>query len=324
VSLPSQKQATSRGSVLKSQRLLAGENSVNIQPYLDFTTHWPAKLVLPAIRPLYFDACGEYPNMKSQKISFWQLFLLALLLNFVVQMTHEAGHWAVYQSYGRGPVWGFIGLVQLWDTTPLHPAEWVKTSMPDGEQGWLRLTSPVNGKFEEVISSAAGPIASIFGAILGLLLVYRSKDGAIKQIGLMLTLMTSFTMTLYYLRSPLRTGSDESAIAFQLGIAKAFIEIPFAIAFIACLVLGLRELDTWRTRLTWLAVILFNSISIGLTLNYVDTFLRSQVNEGNPLFWPVFGFSLPVVIVNGLACFGLWIWWRKMRKSLSMDQQEMG
>ncbi len=262
--------------------------------------------------------------MNSHKIGFWQLFLLAFLLNFIVQMIHETGHWAIYQSYGRGPVWGFIGLVQLWDTTPLHPAEWVKTSLPDGEQGWLRLTSPINSKVEEIISSAAGPVASLLGAVLGLLLVYRSKDRAIKQIGLMLTLMTSFTMALYYLRSPLRTGSDEYAIAFQLGIAKSLIEIPFATAFIACLILGLRELETWKIRLTWLAVILFNSISIGLTLNYVDTFLRSQVNEGNPLFRPVFGFSLPVVIVNSLAFLGLWIWWRMMRKSLSLPQQKAG
>ena len=262
--------------------------------------------------------------MNSHKIGFWQLFLLAFLLTFIVQMIHETGHWAIYQSYGRGPVWGFIGLVQLWDTPPLQPAEWVKTSLPDGEQGWLRLTSPINSKVEEIISAAAGPIASLLGAVLGLLLVYRSKDRPIKQIGLTLTLITSFTMSLYYLRSPLRTGGDEYAIAFQLGIAKSLIEIPFAIAFIACLIWGVRELETWKIRLPWLAVILFNSISIGLTLNYVDIFLRSQVNESNPLFRPVLGFSLPVVIVNSLAFLGLWIWWYMMRKSLSLPQEKTG
>jgi hypothetical protein len=258
--------------------------------------------------------------LKSFKLRFGQLFLLAFLLTFLVQMIHEGGHWAVYQAYGRGPVWGFIGMVQLWDTTPRNPSEWVKTSLPDGEQGWLRLASPIDSKTEEIISSAAGPVASLLGAVLGLLLVYRSKNGTIQLIGLMLTLVTSFAMTLYYLRSPMRTGSDESSVAFQLGIAKSFIEIPFGIAFVACLVLGLRELETWKTRLIWLAVILVNSISIGVTLNLVDTFLRSQVNEGNPLFRSVLGFSLPVVIVNGLAIVGLWIWWRWARKSLPLPQ----
>jgi hypothetical protein len=131
-------------------------------------------------------------------------------------------------------------------------------------------------------------------------------------------------MTLYYLRSPMRVASDESAVAFQLGLAKAFIEIPFAIAFMTCLALGLRELDTWKTRLTWLAVILVTGISIGVTLNSVDAFLRDQVNEGNPLFQPVFGFSLPVVIVNGLVLSGLWLWWRVMKKSLALPQPSAG
>jgi hypothetical protein len=248
--------------------------------------------------------------MQLNKKGLWQLFLLAVLMNFLVQMIHETGHWAVYQSYGRRPVWGFIGLVQLWDTTPLHPSEWVKTTSADGTQGWYRLASPVNGKVEEIISSAAGPIASLLGAVLGLLLVVRSKNGAVKQMGLMLSLMTSFTMFLYYLRSPMRSGSDETAIAFQLGISRALIEIPFAVAFLVCLILGLRELDTWKTRVAWLAVILMTSIPIGITLNVVDGYLRSQVDLDNPLFRSVFGFSLPVLIVNGLVLVGLWTWLR--------------
>lgn len=256
--------------------------------------------------------------MNSHKVNLGPLFVLVLLLNFIVQMIHETGHWAVYQAYDRGPVWGFIGLVQLWETPPLHPTEWVKTSLSTGEQGWLHLTSPANSKLEETLSSAAGPIASLAGAVLGLLLVYRSRDTAIKQIGLALTLTTSFAMTLYYLRSPFRTGGDEYGVAVQLGIAKALIEIPLAVAFAACLTLGLRELDTWKTRFTWLAVLLFSGIPIGLALNYADAFLRSQVNEGNPLFRPVFGFSLPVVLVNGLAFAGLWVWWYMRREAPSM------
>lgn len=118
--------------------------------------------------------------MNSPKIGLRQVLVLVLLLNFIVQMIHEAGHWAVYQAYGRGPVWGFIGLVQLWNTTPLHPSEWVKTALPGGEQGWLRLTSPTNSGIEEIISSAAGPLASLLGAVLGLILAGRSRDIALK------------------------------------------------------------------------------------------------------------------------------------------------
>jgi uncharacterized membrane protein YfcA len=152
--------------------------------------------------------------MISPKIGLRPLFVLAMLLTFIVQMIHEAGHWAVYQAYGRGPVWGFIGLVQLWDTTPQHPSEWVKTTLPGGEQGWLRLTSPTSSGLEEIISSTAGPLASLLGAVLGLILAGRSRDKVLKTIGLSFSLITSFTMLLYYLRSPFRTGGDEFEIAF--------------------------------------------------------------------------------------------------------------
>jgi len=48
----------------------------------------------------------------------------------------------------------------------------------------------------------------------------------------------------------LRTGGDEYDIAVNLGFTKAIVEIPLALGYLACLALGLRELSTWRTRLT--------------------------------------------------------------------------
>lgn len=248
--------------------------------------------------------------MNSRKTGFLRLLLLAVLLNVVAQMIHEGGHWAVYQAYGRGPVWGFIGLVQMWGETPLHPAEWVKTADSDGEQGWLHLSSAVNSKAEDLISSAAGPLASLLGAVLALLLARRSRERSIRQIGLMLCLVTSFTMSLYYLRGPMRTGGDEFSVALSLGIPKAFVDIPLGLAFAACLVLALRELEDWKTRLVWLAVLLLGGIPVGLALNSADAIVRMQVNRGDPLFMPVLGFSLPVLMVDGLALGGLWLWRR--------------
>ena len=72
--------------------------------------------------------------MDYRKVGFWQLVILALLLNFIAQIIHEAGHWAVYETLGRGPVWGFTGLVQIWgNPPPLHPNEWIAMIAPDGE-----------------------------------------------------------------------------------------------------------------------------------------------------------------------------------------------
>lgn len=72
--------------------------------------------------------------MDYRKISFWQLAILAFLLNFVVQTIHEAGHWAVLESSGRKPLWGFTQLLQIWDGTPIHPDEWIETAGPDGKR----------------------------------------------------------------------------------------------------------------------------------------------------------------------------------------------
>ncbi len=245
--------------------------------------------------------------------SFWRLLVLAMLLNIVTQALHEAGHWSVYQAFDRGPVWGFIGLVQLWDKTPLHPEAWVETISPDGEQSWLRLSSLPSKGAEEAIGAAAGPLASLLGVILGLFLAHRSRQVATRQMGLMLALLGSFVMTLYYLRSPLRVGGDEYDIAVHLGVPKYVIEIPLGLAFLACLILGLRELGGWRARLTWLGAILLGSVPTGLLLMQADGLVRTQVDLGSTLFQPVFGFSLPVILVNGLALFGLWLYLRQVK-----------
>lgn len=253
--------------------------------------------------------------MKRLKLSFASLFLLIFLLNFPAQFLHEAGHWAVYQAYGRQPVWGFTALVQMWDSTPLHPAEWVSFTSPVGEQGWLRLASAPESGLELFLSSAAGPLASLLAAVFGLLWARRSQRPTAKSIWLAFSLVISFVMTTYYLRSPTHIGGDEFYMAAQLGIPKLLIEIPLGLAFAVCLALGLRELEGWRTRWTWLIALVVGGIPAGLLVSYADSAVRSQINLGNPWFVPVIGFSLPVLLVQALALAGLWLWsgWMRTR-----------
>jgi hypothetical protein len=250
--------------------------------------------------------------MDNQKIGFLQLLALAMLVNVVAQAIHEAGHWTIYQAYGRGPVWGFIGLVQVWDAPPLHPNEWVETSSLDGERGWLRLTSPSGSKTESMLAAAAGPLASLLAAVLALIVTQRSKETRLKHLTLMLALMNSFLMSAYYLRSPLRTGgSDEADVAALLGIPKAWIEILFGLAFIVCFILSWRLLGNWRTRFKWLGILLLGSILSALPLVQADAVVRAQINLNNPFFQPILGFSLPVFIVNIGAVLLLWLWWQR-------------
>ena len=117
-------------------------------------------------------------------------------------------------------------------------------------------------------------------------------------------------MTTYYLRSPWHTGGDEYWMAGQLGISKTFIEIPFGLAFVACLAFGLLELDSWGIRLSWLAALVIGGIPAGALVNYADNLVRTQVDLGNLWFQPIIGFSLPVLLVPLAAVGALYLWVR--------------
>ncbi len=98
---------------------------------------------------------GIYP------IRFWSLLVVAMFVNIVSQTIHETGHHIVYQLMGRDPVWGFTKVVQLWETPPMHPDAWVVVTSGVGEYGWLKLNSPVASRMEDVVSTAAGPLAGL-------------------------------------------------------------------------------------------------------------------------------------------------------------------
>ena len=88
------------------------------------------------------------------------------------------------------------------------------------------------------------------------------------------------------------------------------VEIPLALGYLACLVLGLRELTAWRVRLKWLGTILLGSIATGLPMAMLDPIIIAQVDAGNPWFQPVIGYSLPVFVTIGLTILGIWAWGR--------------
>jgi hypothetical protein len=151
--------------------------------------------------------------MDYRKIGFWHLVILALLLNIVVQTVHEAGHWSVCETLGGGPVWGFTQLLQVWgDPPPVHPNEWIAATSTDGEKGWLRLTSSLT-KTEFDFVLIAGPVASVPGVVLGLILMRWNRVPATKQIGLVMALTGSLIMSQYYLRGFSRMGGDEYFLA---------------------------------------------------------------------------------------------------------------
>jgi hypothetical protein len=264
--------------------------------------------------------------MGYRKIGFGQLAILVLLLNFVTQTIHEAGHWAIYETLGLGPVWGFTSLVQIWSNDnppPIHPNEWITTIAPNGERGWLHLTSSPS-KNEESIMLAAGPLAELLGVVFGLILMRWNRNLATKQMGLVLALIGSLLMSQYYLRGFSRTGGDEYFLAAYLGIPKYTIDIPLGLASIIAFVLGVRALDDWQTRLKWLGAIMLGSVPAGLFLMKANDLVQTQINQGHSFFQPLLGWSLPVLIVNVIVCLALWLWWKWANKMYYSSMKTAG
>ena len=246
---------------------------------------------------------------KIPTLRFIPLLILAMLVNILAQAVHETGHHMVYQVMGHEPVWAFTKLVQK--ENPAHPSDWVEITTPDGSSNWLYLASAPTGKTEKAILAAAGPLLGLLSAILGLFVNRRSANPAAKQAWLAYVITISLVATLYYLRAPLRTGGDEYDIATQLGVAKSLIEIPFALGYLACLSLALRQLADWRTRLAWLGTILLGSILTGIPMALLDPIIINGVDIGNPAFMPVLGYSLPVFLTIALTLVGVWAWIKK-------------
>lgn len=258
------------------------------------------------------------------QLRFLPLVLLAMLVNILGQTTHETGHHLVYQVMGHEPVWGFTKLVQIWETPPRNPAEWVETRGAEDEPGWLKLSSPLTGKVAKAVAAAAGPLAALLGAALGLLIASRSQNVRWRQIGLAFTLAVSLTAVLYYLRAPTRTGGDEYDVAVQLGMAKTAVEIPFALAYVACFAIGLRQLPTWRVRLRWLGTIFLGSVLTGILMVLADPLIFAQVDAGSRWVQPVLGYALPVFVVNVLTLIGLWLWARWVDNQAIITGQPIG
>ena len=257
--------------------------------------------------------------MDFRKIGFWQLVIMAFLLNIIVQLTHESGHWIVCETLGKKPVWGFNQLLQMWgDPPPIHPDQWITTISPGGEKGWLRLGSSLSIN-EFNIMLAAGPVASILGAILGLSLMYWNSVPITRQMGLVMALTGSFIMSMYYLRGFSRMGGDEYFLAANLGIHKYIIDIPFGLSFITVFIAGILALGDWRTMLKWFGAMILGSLPSGLLIMKANSIVLAQVNLDNQLFRPLLGWSLPVIIVNIIVCLVLLIWWKQAKVRSSID-----
>lgn len=255
--------------------------------------------------------------MNTPKHPFWWLVLSALLLNILAQALHEGGHLLVYSLAGHSPVWRFTGLVQRWEATPPpHPATWIESTAPDGSRGWLKMASKP-AKLIDEIGTAAGPLASLFSTIAGWLIFRYGRKPATRSMGLLLAIITSFMMGGYYARSGMRAGGDEGFLANLMGVPKITLDLPMGLAFLACFILALVALKDWKTCLTWFGACLLGMIPSAALMVLLDPIIQNGVEQGNPWFAPVLGFSLPVLVTYLLMLVGLFFVHRLVNHSVT-------
>ncbi|MGE5529677.1 MAG: hypothetical protein ACM3X6_11135 [Patescibacteria group bacterium] len=152
-------------------------------------------------------------------------------------MPHEGGHWAALQIGGRDPVFGFTGLVQLWDREPAAPDRWVAFTDPNGDRGWLRLGSLPDTTAEWAVFIAAGPFLQLMAVIVGLVLNSLARRQTTRLFGLLLALINSFGQFTYQVIAQIRgSGGDENLLAYYLGVPRAVISILLTAAFAVGLV----------------------------------------------------------------------------------------
>jgi hypothetical protein len=241
-------------------------------------------------------------------IPLHKLLVIFFFLNLLgAQLLHEVGHWAVLQLYGRQPLWGVTSLVQLWDHHPQSPEQWVAFTNPDGDQGWLHLTSAPETNLEMVLFLIAGPGIQVLAVSLGIFFFYLGKSPYLRIWGYLLTFVNAFGQFFYQGVSLLRrSGGDETLLAYYWDVSPVLIYGVLIIFFFVALVFVLRYLENWRSRGIWIAAMVIGTLPIGPVLMLVNGIIIEQVDAGNRFFQGIVGFSLPVVLIGVISFLGLW------------------
>ena len=235
-------------------------------------------------------------------LRFGRLLLLTLLIGYLSIQAHEAGHWTVLRVVGsQRTVMGFSRELRL--NAELNQALHRGLRLQEA----LQQLSEQRGTAESV-AVLLGALVVQFGLIvLGFLLLRRTHRVILQQTGLLLVLFNSLRVVGYLMRylQGQPTRGDEHMLAFHLGVSEYAVTLPLGLAFAAALLAALREMQRFPTGTLLGWMVLFVGWGLLQGLPRIDDFVWRQMEQGHPLFQPVFGMALPVWVVNGLAILAL-------------------
>lgn len=255
--------------------------------------------------------------MKQLKVNFFQTVLLTLFIAYLgAQRLHETGHWVFSQIFHRAPTVGFLGLVQT-GVKPDNLNGWQTYIDPiGGETIWLRMNSLPQSNFEWATWMMMGQIFQILIILVGLFLIYRNKNILIKYLALIVIFINSF-FQLFYLTLKLinATGGDEYFAAFFLGVNPRIITGILALFYCGVLLLIFYKIDGWGERIKLLIAGIL-SFGLGPILGIFDGWIRQQILLNKPIVQPIFGFSIPVLVVDFIVLIAFLFLVNKINKKL--------
>ena len=155
-----------------------------------------------------------------------------------------------------------------------------------------------------------------------LVLIFKAKNIIVKNVALIIVLFNSFSQVIYHTIKFFNVfGGDEYSVAFFAGFSPRLLTGPLVIFYSVVLVLVIFQLDDWKERAKYLFAVLLAQ-AIGPILGFFDSIIRQQAILSNPLVNPVFGFSLPVLILDIIMLFAFWVLIKNIRTHLLADAQK--
>ncbi len=254
--------------------------------------------------------------MKLLKIKLVPLVLFTLILGYLfAQRIHETGHWFFLQIFQREPNIGFLGLIQVWSGQPTSVIGWSLFTDPvGGSQGWFWLSSLPQSNSEWIGMLMMGQVFQVLTIVLGLVLIFQAKNIIVKNAALIIVLFNSFSQVIYQTIKFFNVfGGDEYSVAFFGGFFPRLLTGPLVIFYGVVLVLVIFQLDGWKEKAKYLFAVLLAQ-AIGPILGFFDSIIRQQAILSNPLVNPVFGFSLPVIVLDLIMVIAFWFSLKYMRK----------
>ena len=179
---------------------------------------------------------------------------------------------------------------------------------PTGGSAWLQTTSLPDSDLEWIVFFAAGPAIQILAIIVGLLIVRVAQKIKLRLFGLLLALVNSFGLGVYYGASFVRQiGGDELLLGKYLNLAPTVVAGVFAALALAGLVLALACLRARKERWRMALYLPLATLPQGPLIFSSNSLIREQVDAGNSIFLLNMGFSAPIYVLALLALAGvLW------------------